>query len=77
MPSLNMTRVGLKINIESGIRNWVCPECGGRMGGRGKEFKCQGTCQKDWRQVWEQALSDRHPPREIRVSEEFAPPVDI
>jgi hypothetical protein len=22
------------------------------MGGRGKEFKCQGKCQMDWRQVW-------------------------
>lgn len=39
--------------IISAIRNWVCPECGGRIGGRTKEFKCQGECQRDWRQVWE------------------------
>jgi tRNA(Ile2) C34 agmatinyltransferase TiaS len=37
----------------SSILNWVCPECGGRMGGRGKEFRCQGKCQMDWRQLWE------------------------
>jgi tRNA(Ile2) C34 agmatinyltransferase TiaS len=41
-------------DVVSGIMNWVCPECGGRMGGRGKEFKCQGECQMDWRQRWEQ-----------------------
>jgi hypothetical protein len=39
--------------IISGILNWVCPECGGRMGGRAKEFKCQGECLTDWREVWE------------------------
>ena len=40
-------------DIISGIVNWVCPECGGRMGGRTKEFKCQGECQRDWYPVWE------------------------
>src|SRR5712692_4078202 len=40
-------------DIISGILNWVCPECGGRMGGRTREFKCQGQCQTDWRQAWE------------------------
>jgi tRNA(Ile2) C34 agmatinyltransferase TiaS len=39
--------------IFSSILNWVCPECGGRMGGRGKEFRCQGKCQMDWRPLWE------------------------
>jgi hypothetical protein len=39
--------------IISDIRNWVCPECGGRMGGRRQEFKCQGECRTDWRDVWE------------------------
>jgi tRNA(Ile2) C34 agmatinyltransferase TiaS len=50
---------GLKTtaDVVSGILNWVCPECGGRMGGRGKEFKCQGECQMDWRQLWEQVLA--------------------
>ena len=38
--------------VVSSILNWVGPECGGRMGGRGKEFKCQGECRMDWRQVW-------------------------
>jgi len=38
----------------SSIMNCVCPECGGSMGGRGQEFKCQGQCQKNWRQVWDE-----------------------
>jgi hypothetical protein len=37
----------------SAIRNLVCPECGGPMGGRSKEFKCRGQCGKDWRPEWE------------------------
>ena len=41
----------------SAIRNLVCPECGGRMGGRTKEFQCQGQCGTDWRPVWESALA--------------------
>jgi tRNA(Ile2) C34 agmatinyltransferase TiaS len=45
------------VDMVSSILNWVCPECGGRMGGRGKEFKCQGVCLTDWRQIWEQSLS--------------------
>jgi hypothetical protein len=44
-------------DIISGIFNWVCPECGGRMGGPTKEFKCQGQCRKDWRAVWESRLA--------------------
>jgi tRNA(Ile2) C34 agmatinyltransferase TiaS len=44
-------------DVMSGILNWVCPECGGRMGGPGKEFKCLGKCQTDWRQVWEGLFS--------------------
>lgn len=44
-------------DVVSSILNWVCPECGGRMGGRGKEFRCQGECQTDWRQIWERGLS--------------------
>jgi len=47
-------------DVISGILNWVCPGCGGRMGGDGKEFKCQGQCQTDWRQIWEEVLSSRH-----------------
>ena len=45
-------------NVISGILNCVCPQCGGRMGGRGKEFTCQGECLTDWRQVWEFASAE-------------------
>jgi hypothetical protein len=44
-------------DVMSSILNWVCPDCGGRMGGFGKEFKCQGQCQMDWRQVWDGLFS--------------------
>jgi hypothetical protein len=44
-------------DVMSGILNCVCPECGGSMGGVGREFKCQGVCLTDWRQIWDQALS--------------------
>jgi tRNA(Ile2) C34 agmatinyltransferase TiaS len=47
-------------DVISGVLNLVCPECGGRMGGRGEEFKCQGECQTDWRPIWEQIRSARH-----------------
>ena len=43
--------------IISGILNWVCPQCGGRMGGRTKEFKCQGECLRDWRGIWERRFA--------------------
>jgi tRNA(Ile2) C34 agmatinyltransferase TiaS len=46
-------------DVVSSILNWICPECGGRLGGRGKEFKCQGECQNDWRPAWERFLSVR------------------
>jgi len=44
-------------DVISDILNCVCPECGGRMGEPGKEFKCRGECLTDWRLVWERALS--------------------
>jgi hypothetical protein len=43
-------------DIISDILNWVCPECGGPMGKPTKEFKCQGECRTDWRDVWERSL---------------------
>jgi len=46
----------MSLEVVSGILNCVCPECGGRMGGAGKEFKCQGECLTDWRPAWEQAF---------------------
>src|SRR5579864_5536792 len=45
-------------DVISGILNCVCPECGGRMGERGEEFRCQGECLTDWRQTWERASAD-------------------
>jgi len=45
-------------DVISGILNCVCPECGGRMGERGREFQCQGECLTDWRQAWEQASGE-------------------
>ena len=44
-------------DVMSGILNCVCPECGGSMGELGREFKCQGECRTDWRQIWDQFLS--------------------
>jgi tRNA(Ile2) C34 agmatinyltransferase TiaS len=46
-------------DVISGILNCVCPECGGRMGERGNEFKCQGRCLMDWREAWKQASEPR------------------
>jgi tRNA(Ile2) C34 agmatinyltransferase TiaS len=55
--------------IISDILNWVCPKCGGRMGGRTQEFKCQGECRRDWRDVWERRLGkpgkNTHSPRAL------------
>jgi tRNA(Ile2) C34 agmatinyltransferase TiaS len=58
-------------DVMSGILNCVCPECGGSMGGGGREFKCQGECQTDWRQIWERLLSaglNRRTTKAIRPS---------
>ncbi len=43
--------------IISDILNWVCPECGGRLGGSTNPFKCEGECRMDWREVWEHRLT--------------------
>jgi len=56
MQFMRLTTDRASADVISGILNGVCPECGGRMGGFGKEFKCQGDCQRDWRQVWERTL---------------------
>jgi len=48
-------------DVISGILNCVCPECGGRMGERGKEFRCQGECLRDWSQAWEQVSAELGP----------------
>ena len=47
---MQVTRWGIdraSSEVVSGILNCVCPECGGSMGGVGREFKCQGECQTD------------------------------
>ena len=57
---MQVTRWGIdraSSDVMSGILNCVCPECGGTMGEVGREFKCQGECQTDWRQLWEQIVS--------------------
>lgn len=53
----------------SAIRNLVCPECGGRMGGRSKEFQCQGQCGTDWRPLWESAFARSTRLRTAKLSE--------
>jgi tRNA(Ile2) C34 agmatinyltransferase TiaS len=57
MRFIRLSAIKATADVVSGILNWVCPECGGRMGGRGREFKCQGECQTDWRHVWERVLA--------------------
>ena len=53
----------------SAILNWVCPDCGGRMGGRSKEFMCLGRCGRDWRCHWEHAVKRTKPIRQLVVLE--------
>src|SRR5271165_4669145 len=50
----------------SAILNLVCPECGGRMGGRSNVFQCQGQCGTDWRSVWESASVKRRTPVRLK-----------
>ncbi len=54
--------------IVSAILNCVCPQCGGRMGGPKKAFKCQGRCQRDWQAEWEslEQSSERISPTRAR-----------
>lgn len=54
-------------DVLSGILNCVCPECGGRMGERGREFRCRGECHQDWRQAWEQAAAILVPRSKRRI----------
>src|SRR5271157_1204555 len=50
----------------SAILNLVCPECGGRMGGRSNVFQCQGQCGTDWRSVWESTSVKRRTPVRLK-----------
>lgn len=56
-PSTSGGEVHFSEELLSAIRNLVCPECGGAMGGPSKEFKCRGRCGMDWRSVWERAIA--------------------
>ena len=67
MAFVRFSRSKTATELISSIVNWVCPECGGRMGGRGREFHCQGECQADWRQLWEQVLQPTRRSRLHRV----------
>jgi tRNA(Ile2) C34 agmatinyltransferase TiaS len=58
MQVIRFGTVKASADVISGILNCVCPECGGRMGERGKEFNCRGECLTDWRPVWEQASAE-------------------
>ena len=60
MAFIRLSSVKATADVVSSILNWICPECGGRMGGLGKEYKCQGKCQTDWRLTWERYRSVRH-----------------
>jgi hypothetical protein len=53
MQNLELTGLRTSADLISSILNWVCPMCGGRMGGPGNEFVCQGKCKIDWREIWE------------------------
>lgn len=55
MEFVRFSRFNTTQEVISNILNCVCPECGGRMGGPGREFRCQGQCQADWRRFWEHA----------------------
>jgi len=58
MQFIRFSTVKSSAEVISGILNCVCPECGGRMGERGREFKCQGECLTDWREAWERASAE-------------------
>ena len=44
MQTTTMAAPPVSADYLSAILNWVCPDCGGRMGGRSKEFQCLGQC---------------------------------
>ena len=66
MQTTTMATPDVSADYLSAIVNWVCPECGGRMGGRSKEFQCQGRCGNDWRSVWESASAKRRTPVRLK-----------
>ena len=57
MQLMRLGTVGLSSEAISGILNCVCPDCGGSMGGAGKEFKCRENVRRIGVLLWEQLLS--------------------
>jgi len=66
MQTTTMTAPSISADHLSAILNLVCPECGGRMGGRPNVFHCQGQCGNDWRSVWESASVKRRTPVRLK-----------
>jgi tRNA(Ile2) C34 agmatinyltransferase TiaS len=56
MQNEHLTTLRTSADLISSILNWVCPECGGRMGGPGNEFVCHGKCKINWRAAWERVF---------------------
>ena len=54
---MQRTMLPVTEDVISDILNWVCPECGERMGGHANPFKCEGECRTDWRDLWERRLA--------------------
>ena len=46
MQTTTMAAPPVSADYLSAILNWVCPECGGRMGGRSKEFPMPRSMRK-------------------------------
>jgi len=40
-------------DVRSSILNCICPECGGAIELSSNQFRCVGTCGKDWRAIWD------------------------
>lgn len=53
MNSVTVQATLLSSSEVSSILNLICPRCGGPLGGRSNEFKCQGLCRKDWHGEWQ------------------------
>jgi hypothetical protein len=58
MENAELTTLRTSADLISSIVNWVCPECGGRMGGPGNEFQCHGRCKINWRSLWDRMFVD-------------------
>jgi tRNA(Ile2) C34 agmatinyltransferase TiaS len=71
MENVELTTLRTSADLISSILNWVCPECGVRMGGLGNEFMCHGKCQINWRPVWERVFVNAARQRAARGRRRF------